>query len=135
MVMKTAEDATLAVMALAETCSQFLRNIEHVERYRPGMLGAPAEPSSRCQAFVHWSTAVGKLVMEAAATRILPVSLELGGKSPWIDFPDATDDWLVVCNGKPAVLQSRCNRRDRLHTQPTLAPSADRTGRLARSII
>jgi acyl-CoA reductase-like NAD-dependent aldehyde dehydrogenase len=39
------------------------------------------------------STAVGKSVMHAAADRIVPVSLELGGKSPAVVFPDSdTDD-------------------------------------------
>src|SRR5262249_37350850 len=37
------------------------------------------------------STEVGKLIMHAAADRIVPVSLELGGKSPAIVFPDADD--------------------------------------------
>jgi acyl-CoA reductase-like NAD-dependent aldehyde dehydrogenase len=41
------------------------------------------------------STEVGKLVMSAAAERIVPVSLELGGKSPSIVFPDANEDWAV----------------------------------------
>ena len=41
------------------------------------------------------STEVGKLVMGAAAERIVPVSLELGGKSPSIVFPDANEDWVV----------------------------------------
>jgi acyl-CoA reductase-like NAD-dependent aldehyde dehydrogenase len=41
------------------------------------------------------STAVGKMVMTAAADRILPVSLELGGKSPSIVFPDADEDWVA----------------------------------------
>ena len=35
------------------------------------------------------SVEVGKLVMKAAAERIVPVSLELGGKSPFIVFEDA----------------------------------------------
>jgi acyl-CoA reductase-like NAD-dependent aldehyde dehydrogenase len=35
------------------------------------------------------SADTGKLVMAAAAKRIAPVSLELGGKSPFIVFPDA----------------------------------------------
>src|SRR5690606_28771194 len=47
------------------------------------------------------STQVGKLVMHAAAERIVPVSLELGGKSPAIVYPDvlddAGDDWAVDC--------------------------------------
>jgi acyl-CoA reductase-like NAD-dependent aldehyde dehydrogenase len=33
--------------------------------------------------------------MRAAADRIVPVSLELGGKSPSIVFPDANEDWAV----------------------------------------
>ncbi|PSP82258.1 betaine-aldehyde dehydrogenase [Halobacteriales archaeon QS_1_68_17] len=35
------------------------------------------------------STAVGRGVMKAAAERVAPVTLELGGKSPFIVFPDA----------------------------------------------
>ena len=41
------------------------------------------------------STEIGKLIMEEAARRIVPVSLELGGKSPSIVFPDANEDWVV----------------------------------------
>ena len=41
------------------------------------------------------STEVGKLIMKAAADRIVPVSLELGGKSPSIVYPDANEDWVV----------------------------------------
>ena len=41
------------------------------------------------------STEVGKLIMEQAARRVVPVSLELGGKSPSIVFPDANEDWVV----------------------------------------
>ena len=33
--------------------------------------------------------------MRAAADRIVPVSLELGGKSPSIVYPDADEDWVV----------------------------------------
>ena len=33
--------------------------------------------------------------MRAAAERIVPVSLELGGKSPSIVYPDADEDWVV----------------------------------------
>lgn len=41
------------------------------------------------------STPVGKGVMRAAADRIAPVTLELGGKSPFIVFPDADMDKVV----------------------------------------
>jgi acyl-CoA reductase-like NAD-dependent aldehyde dehydrogenase len=41
------------------------------------------------------STEVGKLIMRAASDRVVPVSLELGGKSPSIVFPDANEDWVI----------------------------------------
>jgi betaine-aldehyde dehydrogenase len=37
------------------------------------------------------STEIGRLIMHAAADRIVPVTLELGGKSPAIVFPDADE--------------------------------------------
>ena len=37
------------------------------------------------------STAVGKIINKAAAEKIIPVTLELGGKSPSIFFPDIMD--------------------------------------------
>jgi acyl-CoA reductase-like NAD-dependent aldehyde dehydrogenase len=97
MVMKTAEDAPLAVLALAEICSQFLPVATLNMLSGTGLeCGAPLlnHPLVSKLSFTG-STAVGKLVMEAAAKCILPVSLELGGKSPSIVFPDATEDWVV----------------------------------------
>jgi aldehyde dehydrogenase (NAD+) len=41
------------------------------------------------------STAVGSSVMQAAVDRVAPVTLELGGKSPFIMFPDADLDKVV----------------------------------------
>jgi hypothetical protein len=41
------------------------------------------------------STEVGKIVRRAAAERIVPASLELGGKSPSIVYPDADQDRAV----------------------------------------
>ena len=97
MVLKAAEDAPLGVLLLAEVCQQFLP---------PGVLnvltgfgeecGAPLarHPIPRKLSFTG-STAVGKSVMHAAADRIVPISLELGGKSPSIVFPDANEDWVL----------------------------------------
>lgn len=97
MVLKTAEDAPLAVLMLGEICAKYTP---------PGVLnvltgtgvdcGAPLlnHPGVSKLSFTG-STAVGRIAMEAAAKRILPVSLELGGKSPSIVFPDATDDWVI----------------------------------------
>jgi acyl-CoA reductase-like NAD-dependent aldehyde dehydrogenase len=97
MVMKTAEDAPLAVMALAEICSQVLpAGTLNMLSGTGQECGAPLlnHPLVAKLSFTG-STAVGKLVMEAAAKRVLPVSLELGGKSPSIVYPDATEDWVV----------------------------------------
>ncbi len=97
MVMKAAEDAPIGVLLLAEICQQFLP---------PGVLnlltglgqeaGEPLlnHPGIRKLSFTG-STEVGKIVMRAAAERIVPVSLELGGKSPSIVYPDADEDWAV----------------------------------------
>ena len=97
LVLKVAEDAPLAVLLLAEICQEFLP---------PGVLnvitglgeecGAPLahHPLVRKLSFTG-STEVGKIIMSAAAERIVPVSLELGGKSPSIVYPDANEDWVV----------------------------------------
>ncbi|HET6185170.1 MAG TPA: aldehyde dehydrogenase family protein [Acetobacteraceae bacterium] len=98
MVMKAAEDAPLGVLMMARICQEHLP---------PGVLnlltgtgpecGAPLaeHPLIRKLSFTG-STAVGKSVMRAAADRIVPVSLELGGKSPSIVFSDiGTEDWAV----------------------------------------
>lgn len=96
-VMKAAEDAPLGVLLLAEICQKFLP---------PGVVNmiTGTGPEAGQPLLNHLgiaklsftgSTAVGKLVMEAAAKRILPVSLELGGKSPCIICEDADEDWVV----------------------------------------
>jgi acyl-CoA reductase-like NAD-dependent aldehyde dehydrogenase len=97
LVLKAAEDAPLGVLLLAEVCQEFLP---------PGALnvltglgeecGAPLanHPIVQKLSFTG-STEVGKLIMRAASDRIVPVSLELGGKSPSIVFPDANEDWVV----------------------------------------
>ena len=97
LVMKAAEDAPLGVLTMARICQDFLP---------PGVLnvltglgeecGGPLaqHPTVRKLSFTG-STEVGKIVMRAAADRIVPVSLELGGKSPSIVYRDADEDWVV----------------------------------------
>jgi betaine-aldehyde dehydrogenase len=63
------------------------------------------------------STEVGRLIMHAAADRIVPVSLELGGKSPAIVFPDSNTDETVtgVINGMRFTRQAQsCTAGSRL---------------------
>jgi acyl-CoA reductase-like NAD-dependent aldehyde dehydrogenase len=97
LVLKAAEDAPLAVLRMAEACAKHLP---------PGVLNVvtgygeeagralTAHPGIRKLSFTG-STEVGREVIRAAADRIIPVSLELGGKSPVIVFPDAKDDGVI----------------------------------------
>jgi acyl-CoA reductase-like NAD-dependent aldehyde dehydrogenase len=115
LVLKAAEDAPLGVLMMAEICQEFLP---------PGVLnlltglgeecGWPlAQHSLVCKLSFTGSTEVGKLIMRAATDRIVPVSLELGGKSPSIVYPDTDEDWVVdgVIAGMRFTRQSQsCNR-------------------------
>jgi acyl-CoA reductase-like NAD-dependent aldehyde dehydrogenase len=119
LVLKAAEDAPLGVLLMAEICQEFLP---------PGVLnvltglghecGGPLaeNPIIRKLSFTG-STEVGKIIMRAAAERIVPVSLELGGKSPSIVYPDADEDWVVdgVIAGMRFTRQSQsCTAGSRL---------------------
>src|SRR6266702_129178 len=53
------------------------------------------QPPDGKQALLHRLDGGRKLIMRAASDRIVPVSLELGGKSPSIVFPDANEDWVI----------------------------------------
>ncbi|MBH21511.1 MAG: aldehyde dehydrogenase [Rhodobiaceae bacterium] len=97
LVMKAAEDAPLAILKVAEICQKYIP---------PGVLNLITGTGSECGEPLAYhplinklsftgSTAVGKIIMKAAAERILPVSLELGGKSPSIVYPDVNEEWTV----------------------------------------
>jgi acyl-CoA reductase-like NAD-dependent aldehyde dehydrogenase len=96
-VLKPAEDAPLAVIEMCRLAAELLP---------PGVLNVvPGYGHEAGEALIRHpgvdklsftgSTAVGSRVMAAAADRIVPVSLELGGKNPQIVFDDADDDWVV----------------------------------------
>ena len=104
-VLKAAEDAPLGVLLMAEICQEFLPSgvLNVLTGLGEECGGALAEhPSVRKLSFTG-STEVGKLIMRAAAERIVPVSLELGGKSPSIVYPDANEDW--VADGVVAAMR------------------------------
>ncbi len=97
LVLKAAEDAPLGVLMMARLCAEHLP---------PGVLNVLTGYGEECGAPLArhvlvrklsftGSTEVGKLIMHAAADRIVPVSLELGGKSPVIVFADANDEHTV----------------------------------------
>jgi len=119
LVLKAAEDAPLGVLMMAEICQEFLP---------PGVLNVLTGLGEECGAALArheairklsftGSTEVGKLIMRTAADRIVPVSLELGGKSPSIVYPDADEDWVVdgVIAGMRFTRQSQsCTAGSRL---------------------
>ncbi len=95
--MKAAEDAPLAVLMMADICNELVPPgvLNVITGYGEECGGALANhPKIRKLSFTG-STEVGKVIMRAAAERIVPVSLELGGKSPSIVYPDADEDWAV----------------------------------------
>jgi acyl-CoA reductase-like NAD-dependent aldehyde dehydrogenase len=97
LVLKAAEDAPLGVLRMAELCSAHLPAgvLNVLTGYGEEAGAALAQhPLVRKLSFTG-STEVGKLIMHAAADRIVPVSLELGGKSPCVVFPDSNDERTV----------------------------------------
>jgi acyl-CoA reductase-like NAD-dependent aldehyde dehydrogenase len=97
LVLKAAEDAPLGVLRMAELCAEHLpAGVLNVLTGYGEEAGAALvqHPLVRKLSFTG-STEVGKLIMHAAADRIVPVSLELGGKSPCVVFPDSNDERTV----------------------------------------
>src|SRR5882762_7276609 len=97
LVLKAAEDAPLGLLRVAEICNEHLPPgvLNLLTGYGEEAGAALARhPLVRKLSFTG-STEVGKLIMHAAADRIVPVSLELGGKSPAIVFPDADEQRTV----------------------------------------
>ena len=96
-VLKAAEDAPLAVLMIAGICHEHLPpGVLNVITGYGAECGAPLaeHPLVRKLSFTG-STAVGKSIMRAASDRLAPISLELGGKSPSIVFPDANEAWVI----------------------------------------
>jgi acyl-CoA reductase-like NAD-dependent aldehyde dehydrogenase len=97
LVLKPSSEAPLAVLRVAEICSEILP---------PGTLNVVTGTGSECgiplakhplvrKLSFTGSHEIGRTIMEAAAERIVPVTLELGGKSPQIVFPDADEQQVV----------------------------------------
>lgn len=117
-VLKPDENASLSTMVLAKVLDEIFP--PGVVNVVPGFgeeAGAAltAHPGTSKLAFTG-SPEVGKLVAHAGADRLIPVSLELGGKSPNIVFPDADDIDAVVdnatfastfCNGQSCLAGTR----------------------------
>src|SRR5258705_12977508 len=90
LVLKAAEDAPLGLLRIAQICNEHLPPgvLNLLTGYGEETGAALARhPLVRKLSFTG-SPDVGKLIMHASAERIVPVSLELGAKSPAFVFPD-----------------------------------------------
>ena len=98
LVLKAAEDAPLGVLRMAEVCARHLPAgvLNVVTGYGEECGGALLAHPGIAKISFTGSTEVGRIAMRAAAERILPVSLELGGKAPAIVYPDSCDDATVA---------------------------------------
>lgn len=97
-VVKSAEEAPLAVLRVCQILNQVLPKgvLNVVAGYGPEC-GAPlvAHPGVGKVTFTG-SVETGKIIYKAAAEKLIPVTLELGGKSPMIVMPDADLDKAAV---------------------------------------
>jgi hypothetical protein len=70
-------------------------------------------------------------------TRIVPVSLELGGKSPSIVFPDANEDWVIdgiIAAMRAERLIGAWNEREGRRMPLLFAPTIGRRARVPASL-
>ncbi len=119
LVLKPSAEAPLTAVKLVKCCSRHLP---------PGVLNLVTGTGEECgrpllehpgiaKLSFTGSTEVGRAVMQAGAERIIPVSLELGGKNPQIVYPDADDEHTVqqVINAMRFVRQGQsCTAGSRL---------------------
>lgn len=124
-VVKPSEEATLSVLRVAEIMSEVLP--KGVLNILPGK-GAEAgtalvnHPLIKKVSFTG-SVATGKLVSKQAGERLIPATLELGGKSPMIIMADADLDAAIngAINGMRFTRQSQsCSASSRLFVHESL---------------
>ena len=95
-VLKPAEQTPAAIMVLADLISDLLpAGVLNIVNGMGPEVGGPLATSSRIAKIAFTgSTETGRIIMKAATENLIPVTLELGGKSPNIFFKDvmAEDD-------------------------------------------
>ncbi|ODU02658.1 MAG: aldehyde dehydrogenase [Pseudonocardia sp. SCN 72-86] len=126
LVLKPDENASLSTMELCTALAEiFPPGVVNVVPGFGAEAGAAltAHPDVEKLAFTG-SAEVGRLIAHAGADRLVPVSLELGGKSPNIVFPDVEDLDRVVdnaafaatyCNGQSCLAGTRLFVHDDLY--------------------
>ncbi|SDD31884.1 aldehyde dehydrogenase [Auraticoccus monumenti] len=91
-VLKPAEQTPASIMLLMELISDLLpAGVLNVVNGFGAEAGAPLASSSRIRKIAFTGeTTTGRLIMQYASQNLIPVTLELGGKSPNIFFEDVT---------------------------------------------
>ena len=98
-VLKPAESTPVSIMVMAELIADLLPpGVLNIVNGFGAEVGTPLANSKRIAKIAFTgSTATGRLIAQAAASNLIPATLELGGKSPNIFFEDvvsAEDDFL-----------------------------------------
>lgn len=98
-VLKPAESTPVSILVLAELIADLLPSgVLNIVNGYGKEAGMPLATSKRIAKIAFTgSTATGRVIAQAAAGNLIPATLELGGKSPNIFFPDiaaADDDFL-----------------------------------------
>ncbi len=95
-VLKPAESTPVSILVLAELIADLLPpGVLNIVNGYGKEAGMPLAQSKRIAKIAFTgSTATGRVIAQAAATNLIPATLELGGKSPNVFFPDiaAQDD-------------------------------------------
>lgn len=116
-VLKPAEDACLSVMEFAKLVAEILPKgvVNVIPGYGEEAGQALIEHQDIDKLAFTGSVNVGRLVGKKAGEKLIPVTLELGGKSPHIVFPDVDIDQAVenavfgftTFNGQSCILGTR----------------------------
>jgi aldehyde dehydrogenase len=92
-VLKPAESTPISILVLAEMIADLLPpGVLNIVNGMGREAGMPLASSKRIAKIAFTgSTATGRVIAQAAATNLIPATLELGGKSPNIFFADVMD--------------------------------------------
>jgi aldehyde dehydrogenase len=92
-VLKPAESTPISILVLAELIADLLPpGVLNIVNGLGKEAGMPLASSKRIAKIAFTgSTATGRVIAQAAATNLIPATLELGGKSPNIFMPDIAD--------------------------------------------
>ena len=127
-VLKPSASAPLAALAFARICQKHLpKGVLNVVTGTGEEVGTPlAEHPLIAKISFTGNTETGKAILRLAADRILPVTVELGGKSPQIVFADADSDKTadgVIAGMRFARQGQSCTAGSRLFVHQTVFDS------------